>query len=200
MPFCSSPVLPALADPPRARESTIADAPAAAVLVAPVFRTDRVLRPDPIPVVTESRGNEHRFRAVAPLRARWMNRAAGSRARRVIILVMGIWLLNAFDLMLTVLAHSQGLLNEENPLARALLGMGTPSIVLFKIGLVFIGSYPLLRYRVARITEMGTVVILVAYAFLAVHWNECYRLYTLTATNNVHIAEISGAEMVTQQP
>ena len=118
-----------------------------------------------------------------------------ARSRRVILLVLAIWLINAFDLVLTVLAHGQGLLSEENPLARALLDMGTPSLVLFKVGLVLIGSYPLLRFRMARITEMGSVVILVAYTFLAVHWNECYNLYTLTATNNVHIAEISGADI-----
>lgn len=122
--------------------------------------------------------------------------STAARSRRVILLVLGIWLFNAFDLVLTVLAHNQGLLREENPLARALLEMGIPSLVLFKIGLVLIGSYPLLRFRMARITEMGTCVILVAYMFLAVHWNECYNLYLLTATNNVHIAEISGAQII----
>lgn len=133
--------------------------------------------------------------AVDPPRVRPTHGSFCARSRRVILLVLAIWLINAFDLVLTVLAHGQGLLTEENPLARALLDMGTPSLVLFKVGLVLIGSYPLLRFRMARITEMGSVVILVAYTFLAVHWNECYNLYTLTATNNVHIAEISGAEI-----
>ncbi len=115
---------------------------------------------------------------------------ANARSHRVICLVAGIWLLNAFDLMLTVLAHEQGLLQEENPIARHLLRMGVPSIVLFKIGLVLIGSYPPLRFRRARITELGTLVILVAYALLAVHWSDCYELYTLAATNDIQIAEI----------
>ena len=115
---------------------------------------------------------------------------ANARSHRVICLVAGIWLLNAFDLMLTVLAHEQGLLQEQNPIARHLLQMGVPSIVLFKIGLVLIGSYPLLRFRRARITELGTLVILVAYALLAVHWSDCYELYTLAATNDIQLAEI----------
>jgi hypothetical protein len=74
-----------------------------------------------------------------------------------------------------------------------MLESGTPSIVLFKIGLVMIGTYPLLRFRRARVTELGSYVILVAYALLAVHWRECYELYTLTATGHVHVAEIGGA-------
>jgi len=115
---------------------------------------------------------------------------ADARSHRVICLVGGIWLLNAFDLMLTVLAHQQGLLQEENPIARHLLAMGIPSIVLFKIGLVLIGSYPLLRFRTARVTELGTLVILVAYALLAVHWSECYELYTLAATNDAQFAGV----------
>jgi len=115
---------------------------------------------------------------------------ADARSHRVICLVAGIWLFNAFDLMLTVLAHQQGLLQEENPIARHLLEMGIPSVVLFKIGLVLIGSYPLLRFRRARITELGTLVILVAYALLAVHWSECYELYTLAGTNDIEFAGV----------
>lgn len=137
-------------------------------------------------------------RAEEPWRARWLRWAVEARSHRVILLVFSIWLLNAFDLVFTVLAHNQGLLHEENPVARTLLDLGTPSLVLFKVGLVFIGSYPLLRFRMARITEMGTIMILVAYALLSVHWAECYELYTLTATNNIHIAEISGEDVGTQ--
>jgi hypothetical protein len=103
--------------------------------------------------------------------------------------VMGIWLLNGFDLAFTILSHDQGMLHEENPFARHMLAYGTASIILFKIGLVLIGSYPLLRFRAARITELGSFVILLAYAVLAVHWSECYDLYSITAAHNVEMAE-----------
>lgn len=112
-----------------------------------------------------------------------------ARSHRVICLVLGIWLLNGFDLAFTILSHDQGMLHEENPLARHMLAYGTASIILFKIGLVLIGSYPLLRFRAARITELGSFVILLSYAFLAVHWSECYDLYSITATHNVEMAE-----------
>ena len=106
---------------------------------------------------------------------------------------MGIWLLNGFDLIFTILAHQQGMLQEQNPIARLMLTYGTPSIVLFKIGLVFIGSYPLLRFRTARITELGTLVILVAYALLAVHWSECYELYAASISHDPNLAELNGS-------
>lgn len=107
---------------------------------------------------------------------------AQSRAHRVICLVMGIWMLNIFDLTLTLMSHEQGLLHEGNPLARHLLQSGTLAIVLFKIGLVAIGSYPLLRFRRARITELGSYVILFAYAYLAIHWSMCYEQYDILAS------------------
>jgi len=124
-----------------------------------------------------------------PWWSRWIDWVVEARSHRVICLVIGIWILNGFDLAFTVLAHNQGLLSEENPLARFMLGRGMPSIVLFKIGLVLIGSYPLLRYRTARITEMGAFVILIAYATLGVHWKECYDLYAFTAEHNLDLAQ-----------
>ncbi len=126
-----------------------------------------------------------------PWYAQWIDWIVEARSHRVILLVMGIWLLNGFDLIFTILAHQQGMLQEENPIARLMLSYGTPSIVLFKIGLVFIGSYPLLRFRTARITELGTLVILVAYALLAVHWSECYELYAASIPHEANLAELN---------
>jgi hypothetical protein len=118
--------------------------------------------------------------------------AVEARSHRVILLVLGIWLLNAFDLAFTIIANQQGMLHEENPVARHILGYGTPSIVLFKIGLVLTGSYPLLRFRTARVTELGAIVILVAYAFLAMHWSECVELYAITISHGPNVADIAS--------
>ncbi len=111
-----------------------------------------------------------------------------ARSHRVICLVLGIWLLNGFDLAFTILSHNQGMLHEENPLARHMLTYGVTSIVIYKIGLVMIGSYPLLRFRTARITELGSFAILLAYSVVAVHWSQCYDLYSLTAAHYVETA------------
>lgn len=143
----------------------------------------------PTPTLSDSppEGEQKRSRF-----ARLVDSAVKARAHRVILLVCAIWLLNGFDLALTVIANNQGLLQEGNPVARYMLRLGTPSIVLFKIGLVLIGSYPLLRYRRARITEIGTFIILIAYALLAVHWSECYEIYTVVACDGVYMTELSN--------
>ena len=114
-----------------------------------------------------------------------------ARSHRVICLIACIWLLNAFDLALTILAHKQGMLQEGNPLAREFLQQGPLTLTLYKVGLVLIGSYPLVRFRRARITELGTLAVLIAYATLAVHWSTCYELYTLSASDGFSIAEVN---------
>ena len=133
----------------------------------------------------------------------WMERffdwVADARAHRVICLVLGIWLFNAFDLVFTIFAHEQGMLHEENPLARHMLQCGIASVVLYKTGLVLIGSYPLLRFRTARITELGAYVILIAYAFLAVRWSTCYELYALTGSGDVGLTDIQALGPVPPQ-
>lgn len=110
--------------------------------------------------------------------------AAEARSHRVILLVGAIWLLNGFDLAFTLLSHQQGVLDEQNPFARQMLEQGVASIVLYKVGLVLIGSYPLLRFRTVRITELGTLVIVLAYATLAMRWSNCYELYSLAFPHN----------------
>ena len=135
--------------------------------------------------------------SLRPAGQSWLSRlvhwAADARSHRVICLVLAIWMLNGFDLTFTIMAHQQGVLQEQNPLARRFLEHGPAPIALFKVGLVLIGSYPLLRFRRARVTEMATIAILLAYGLLAVHWSECYRLYALTSGGPVNIAEITTA-------
>ena len=119
--------------------------------------------------------------------------AVDARSHRVICLVLGVWLLNGFDLTFTILSHQQGVLHEENPLARHMLQYGTTPMILFKTGLVLVGSYPLLRFRTARITEMAAFLVLVAYVLLAIRWSTCYELYTLTAPSG---ADLVGIEAI----
>ena len=66
-----------------------------------------------------------------PSERTWISRTAhwvaAARSHRVICLVFGIWLLNGFDLAFTVLSHEQGVLHENNPVARWLLQNGPAS-------------------------------------------------------------------------
>lgn len=117
----------------------------------------------------------------------WMVEA---RSHRVICLVASIWILNAFDLAFTIMSNDHGFLQEQNPVARHMLEQGTLPVVLFKIGLVLIGTYPLLRFRATRIAELGAYVVLLVYALLAVRWSACFELYALSTTHNLNYAEI----------
>ena len=144
-------------------------------------------------------GNSSRMANIigfGPAELGWCNRAlrwmVDARSHRVICCLMGIWLLNGFDLVFAILSHEQGLLHEENPLAAHMLRQGMGSIILYKIGLVLIGSYPLLRFRTARIAELGTFVVLVAYALLAMRWSACFELYVLSSSHTVSIAEVQS--------
>lgn len=120
---------------------------------------------------------------------------AAARSHRVICLVMGIWLLNGFDLVFTLLSYKHGLLQEQNPIARLMLGHGTSSIVVFKVGLVLIGSYPLLRFRRLRLAELAAYVVLAAYVFLAVRWSTCFELYAAALPGGLDMAGLADVEV-----
>jgi len=110
---------------------------------------------------------------------------------------MGIWMLNAFDLAFTILSHEQGFLHEENPLARIMLSHGIASIILFKLGLVLIGSYPLLRFRKARIAELAACLVFAAYVLLAIRWSMCYELYAFVGSYPIDLADIERTHTAT---
>jgi len=114
---------------------------------------------------------------------------AAARSHRVVCLIAGIWLINAFDLVFTILSHQQGMLVEQNPVAREMLVRGIPSLVLYKIGLVFIGTYPILKFRTTRISEWGALIVLIAYATLAVRWSDCYDAYCAAFQSAPHYVE-----------
>ncbi|MGB0716096.1 MAG: DUF5658 family protein [Phycisphaerae bacterium] len=124
---------------------------------------------------------------------RFVDWIAASRSHRVLSLVAAIWCLNWFDLVLTILSYRHGMLHEQNPVARQLLEHGELSILLYKVGLVLIGSYPLLRFRTSRITELGALVILGSYALLAFRWSACVEVYVLSICEPVSMAEIDAA-------
>ncbi len=106
----------------------------------------------------------------------------------------GLWLINGFDLVLTLLAHEQGILDEQNPIARHLLPMGMPFLVAFKLGLVVTGSIIFIRYRQHRLSEMTAALLLIIYAGVAVRWHLCYQLYSLSSGLPVTNSEIEQIE------
>ena len=120
---------------------------------------------------------------------------AASRSHRVLCLVAGLWLINLFDLVLTVLAHSQGVLAEMNPLARRLFPLGPQALAVYKFTLVGIGSGVLIGYRKRLIAELAATAMLIVYAGVAVRWRLCYELYHISAMPTTHPAELERLDV-----
>lgn len=124
--------------------------------------------------------------------ARMVDWFVEARSHRVLCFLAGIWMLNGFDLVFTLMSHEQGVLHEQNPLARHLLETSPASVFFYKLGLVLIGSYPLIKYRAARVTEMGALVILFVYTTLAVRWSVCYDYYLVISFPNSYNMATAG--------
>ena len=127
-------------------------------------------------------------RTPAQLALAWMGAA---RARRVIVLLVGVWILNAFDLALTIHAHADGMLHEGNPIARAVLPYGPAAVFLFKAGIVTAASYVLYRYRHRWCSELASAFGLFAYAGVAIQWKLCYEMYDIALSPGASCADLA---------
>jgi hypothetical protein len=125
-----------------------------------------------------------------------IERFRGNRSCRVVALLIGVWLGNAWDLCMTLAWHGQGLLHEQNPLALHALSGGPATLALYKIGLVLIGSYFLLKFRRARISEVGAFVVLVAYAVVAVRWYVYHGVYAAAFSYCNHFAAVDPTTLM----
>ena len=79
---------------------------------------------------------------------------AGCRARRVVLMVVFIWIVSVFDLTFTMLAHKLGGFRELNPVARSLLDT-SDALIIWKVATVFATSLVFLALRKRRVTETG---------------------------------------------
>jgi hypothetical protein len=128
---------------------------------------------------------------VQPAPANWARvvvMLADARPARMLLLISALWLVNLFDVNLTILAHRQGLLEEANPLALRVLSLGPEALVIYKIVLVAIGTgmlWLVRRHRLAEVTAWG---MLAAYVFVAIHWGECYEMYVMIMGGAAHLA------------
>lgn len=96
----------------------------------------------------------------------------GSRARRVTQGIAVIWVLSLSDLFFTLWAHSFTPFDELNPLAAALLGQGLfGMLVVFKIGLTFLGATIFWRLRGHWRAEAAMWACVVMYVLLALRWS-----------------------------
>lgn len=93
--------------------------------------------------------------------------------RRILLMLMGIWIISAFDLILTISAHNLGILEELNPIARHLVE-DHQSLSVYKIALVSLWSWVFWRYYDRKSVRIGIVILFVIYFALAVYWHMLY--------------------------
>ena len=123
--------------------------------------------------VPETRGFERRY-AVAvsegaclcPGKAPWFVRCGVSRARVLFWLLLGLWVFNVLDFLLTRRAIALGRATEANGVMGYLLHVGTSTAFAFKMGLVTVGC--LLFWRLRRHDTVLFAAVLLAAVFAAV--------------------------------
>ena len=121
-------------------------------------------------------------------------RVTSRRSRRVLILVGGIWILNLFDLSLTMRAQADGMLYEGNPLARALFRFGSAPVIAAKLLMLAGATAVFFRFRKRRCAEIAAMVVLFVYSGVAVQWKLCYDMYEVAHSNpsNVEFAYVDA--------
>ena len=127
-------------------------------------------------------------------------KAVRTRAYRVLALAAALAVLNVFDLQFTLLAHEHGMLEEENPVARMMLGHGAAPLAIFKVGLVTLALWPMVRFRHHRIVELGAVIGLLLYLTVTIRWTRCYELYLFTAYHELRLAAAPAPEALLAPP
>ena len=128
---------------------------------------------------------------VVPAGARWvLERLRAPRSRRVFLLLIAVWIINGFDLVLTLLAEHDGILHEQNPIARALLDHSALAVALFKVGLVGVATCLLWRCRAYRCTELAAVLAVLVYAVVALQWKACYDNYDIAMTGEAASVQV----------
>jgi hypothetical protein len=86
-------------------------------------------------------------------------------------LIFSMWLFGLWDLASTIAASRFDLLEEVNPLARAILGNQRYVLLgLFKLGVMLPSSLLLWKTRRLWISQRGLVIVATAYLGLAAWW------------------------------
>lgn len=100
-----------------------------------------------------------------------IGRLIGTRSFRVITLVTMIAVMSVVDLYLTILYVTHTGMSEANPLARAMMGYQSPTILaLWKLATVVLSLGILVVIRKKRSAEIGAWIECFVLAWLMVHW------------------------------
>jgi hypothetical protein len=113
-------------------------------------------------------------RLVGSSRHDLISQAVCGRIRLLILLLIGIWVLNLFDLQFTLMALQLGLLREMNPVAAGVMAHGDSALVAYKAALVIVPTGLLWWCRRHPWAVRAAWLVATIYVVLAVSW---YLLY-----------------------
>ncbi len=99
-----------------------------------------------------------------------------TRTRRIIFLLVFIWVINLFDLAFTLTMVGTEEFVEMNPFARMLLMHSPTTLMVFKISVLVMASTVFMIFRRHWLTEAGCWILSGAYAGVAFLWVEYSRL------------------------
>jgi len=99
------------------------------------------------------------------------------RARRVVLLLAMLTVINVFDLIFTLIATRSDSFRELNPIAAALVESDT-ALVAFKAFMVLLAFGIFIRFRRHLLTEIACWGLSAVYALLAGRWWVYYFLYS----------------------
>ena len=105
---------------------------------------------------------------------------------------MGLWILNLVDLGMTLRASADGVLDEQNPLARLALSCGPSVLLAGKLAVLIGASCVLFQYRARRCAELASAFLLTVYVGVAFQWKYCYEMYDI-----IHGAPIESKQLAT---
>ncbi len=91
------------------------------------------------------------------------------RARRVTLMLILLWIANAFDLVFTLLAIKAGGFMEANPIAEPLIN-NAGMLVAFKVLAVLFASIIIFKFRKRFLTEIGCWGLCITYTLLSATW------------------------------
>jgi hypothetical protein len=100
---------------------------------------------------------------------------SASRARRVVLLVVYLWVANLFDLSFTILADRIGRFTELNPVASVFLA-NPAALAVFKVSLLVFSTVVFLVCRRRLLAEVGCWCLCAIYTALSFIWMEYYLL------------------------
>ena len=100
---------------------------------------------------------------------------ARARESRILVALLLVWVLSAFDLVFTMTEAASAHFVELNPIAALLLDGPPHLLFLYKFGMLGVGTLILYRLRTHSVAELGCWFLLAATAYVILRWYVYYH-------------------------